>query len=648
MSKVRFEDFKIRGTRVGASSRFPALRELIKTEISAKLDEDDGLFIGFGMMADELPYTRQDDYDTPEEELTFKAAVLENRYLKAVFLPELGGRLWSLYDKEHQRDLLLENTRLIPCNLAIRNAWFAGGVEFNCGRRGHDEQTMSPRFAAVVDTPEYQVLRIYEFQRDRLTPFQYDCFLPDDSRFLYIRCRIFNPNQYMVPMYWWSNIALPEVKGSRVVVPATHAFANWYSSGKHALAKIALPHHGGFDTTYPENFQFVRDHFFDIPADHRRYECLFYPDGYGFCHVSTRRLHGRKLFVWGQSQGGRHWNRKLLGPGLDAYIEIQGGLARTQQECLPMPPLTAWEWLEGYGAVVMDKKAVHGEWNDAVKNTTAVLDKVIPEFELEELLRNTRESVALKKGEVVIKGSGWGALEEKRTGVPLAEQLDFGEVGEEQQSWCQLLEKSVISGGSVNSFMVSDEWFELLKTAAPSWQVLYHIAVNYYRRNDLERAEKYLIDAVAICRNAHLLHLAANIYRRQQRKDEAAAAIFEAAVLEIGDASLVKEALKMLLSLEKYAMLFDLIGKLPDGMAELPLIRMMKSFALAYTGKLDEAEEILTGSGEWEIPDIREGENSTSQLYIYIQTKRAELNGQSLDPDKVDVPFHLDLRMSER
>ena len=39
MSKVRFEDFKIRGTRVGASSRFPALRELIKTEISAKLDE---------------------------------------------------------------------------------------------------------------------------------------------------------------------------------------------------------------------------------------------------------------------------------------------------------------------------------------------------------------------------------------------------------------------------------------------------------------------------------------------------------------------------------------------------------------------------------------------------------------------------------
>ena len=269
MTNLHFEDFKIKGHRVGKASWFPAIRELIKSEISAELDEDDGLFIGYGMMSDGLPYTLQDDYDYPEEKLTFKAAILENKYLKAVFLPELGGRLWALYDKENKRDLILENTRFIPCNLAIRNAWFAGGVEFNCGRRGHDEQTVSPRYAAVVETEDFPVLRIYEYQRDRGTPFQYDCFLPENSRFLYIRCRIYNPNDYVVPMYWWSNIATAEVKGSRIVVPAKDTFANWYTNGSHALAKLSLPDGEGFDGTYPTNFQYVKDHFYNIPEDHR-------------------------------------------------------------------------------------------------------------------------------------------------------------------------------------------------------------------------------------------------------------------------------------------------------------------------------------------------------------------------------------------
>jgi hypothetical protein len=89
MTDLRFKDFKIKGHRVGKASWFPAISELIKSEISAELDEDDGLFIGYGMMSDGLPYTLQDDYDYPEEELTFKAAILENKYLKTLSLAKL-------------------------------------------------------------------------------------------------------------------------------------------------------------------------------------------------------------------------------------------------------------------------------------------------------------------------------------------------------------------------------------------------------------------------------------------------------------------------------------------------------------------------------------------------------------------------------
>ena len=68
--------------------------------------------------------------------------------------------------------------------------------------------------------------------------------------------------------------------------------------------------------------------------------------------------------------------------------------------------------------------------------------------------------------------------------------------------------------------------------------------------------------------------------------------------------------------------------------------------ALAHTGKLQEAEAIIMADGGLEIPDIREGEISTSELYIYIQVEKAKLQGITLDPKQVQVPRALDLRMS--
>ena len=646
MTDLYFEEFKIKGHRIGNASWFPAVRELIKSEISAELDEDDGLFIGYGMISDGLPYTLQDQYDTPEEELTFQSAILENEYLKATFLPELGGRLWALYDKENKRDLILANTAFIPCNLAIRNAWFAGGVEFNCGRRGHDEQTASPRFTAVVQTEEYPVLRIYEFQRDRGTPFQYDSFLPSGSRYLYIRGRIWNPNSYVVPMYWWSNIAAPEVPGSRVVVPTKNTFSNWYSGGSHALAKVNLPDGEGFDGTYPVNFQYVKDHFYNIPENTRKYECLFMPDGYGLSYVSTKKLQGRKLFVWGQSQGGRHWNKKLMGPGLENYIELQGGLARSQQECLPMPPKTAWEWIEAYGAIILKPEEVFNDWDSAIENTTAALDNQIPESELDSLLKKTRETIALKAGKVVIQGSGWGALEELRTGKKLAPQLDFGTVGVEQKAWVSLLNNQELTADDPVSYLVSDEWFDLLKNAKESWQKHYHLALNYYRRKDWERAEKEVAAAGEISGNRYLLHILANIRRQQNRFSEAANLIYQAGLLDLSDASFLKEVVKMLLWLNDYEKMNHLIGICDIKVQNLPFIKFMKACALAHLGALDEAEEILLENGGLDIPDIREGENSTSQVYLFIQQKRAEQKGIPFDPKKIQVPFLLDLRMS--
>ncbi len=60
----------------------------------------------------------------------FRAVVMENRHLRAMFLPELGGKLWSLIDKRHDREILWHNPRMLPRSApygAAYDDWFCGG-----------------------------------------------------------------------------------------------------------------------------------------------------------------------------------------------------------------------------------------------------------------------------------------------------------------------------------------------------------------------------------------------------------------------------------------------------------------------------------------------------------------------------------------
>ena len=159
-------------------------------------------------------------------------------------------------------------------------------------------------------------------------------------------------------------------------------------------------------------------------------------------------------------------------------------------------------------------------------------------------------------------------------------------------------------------------------------------------------AEQELELAGPMTDRPHLLHAMANVRCRQNRLKEAADLIFQAGMCSLDDASFIKEALKMMLQLEAYPLMKKLIQALPAELTALPLIKLMKSFALAYTGELEAAEALLMENGGISVPDIREGENSTSQLYLYIQAEKARRNGVPFDASTAQVPYSLDLRMS--
>lgn len=417
MSELRFEKIKIIGSELGEESCVPDLlgEHILQNSLKFRLDEKDEIYEGYGRRKNAYPYRQYNNYTREVKERVCEAAVLENRFLKAVFLPEYGGRLWELWDKKTEKNLLYTNDVIRFSNLAVRNAWFSGGVEWNIGVIGHTPYTTDPLYTAVTKTESgAPVLRMYEYERIRKVPYQMDFWLDEEDCFLNCRMRIVNESEDVIPMYWWSNIAVPEYEGGHIVVPAKQAFTN----RDNEVFKVDIPVVEGIDITDYKKIPKSVDYFFDLEKEKPKYIANLDKNGYGLLHRSTGRLRSRKLFSWGNQQASDHW-QEFLTESAGRYIEIQAGLAKTQYGCIPMAPHTAWEWIEQYGPVKIDESKA--DFSKMEEQLTGLLVSQKAPKKLEDLLEET-EQMAKTKAELLIKGSSYGALKQHGN---LAEHLEY-------------------------------------------------------------------------------------------------------------------------------------------------------------------------------------------------------------------------------
>ena len=102
MTKLVFETKRMKIAELGEESSVPDLFGELTTQNSLvfDLDEDDEIYEGYGKVNSAFPYRQLNGYTRELHEKDVKTAVLENEYLKAVFLTEYGGRLWELWDKK--------------------------------------------------------------------------------------------------------------------------------------------------------------------------------------------------------------------------------------------------------------------------------------------------------------------------------------------------------------------------------------------------------------------------------------------------------------------------------------------------------------------------------------------------------------------
>lgn len=630
----KFLTKKYRASRLIDSKNVPPLsNDKAKKTFSSTISDYEGLFINYGYRETSYPYTQQNLY-SDEEERDINVAVLENDCLYAEFLVDFGGRLFKLYDKKNKRDILYTNDVIRLRNLAIRNAWFSGGVEWNCGIIGHSPFTCSRMYCAEVRGKNCEdVLRFYEFERVRSIFYQIDFWLDENK--LMTRTRIVNPNEHVVPMYWWSNMATPEFKGGRVIVDADGAYNNSDGLG---IKKSSIPIDCGVDVSYPENIKSTIDYFYKIPEKSRKFIANVDKDGFGLLQFSTAALRGRKLFSWGHLQGSENWQSFLTDKAGD-YVEIQAGLGKTQYECIPMAPKTSISFSECYALASISPESVTAPYTDALNAIKAQINSFYSEEAFEELCEKNERDISLVPGKVIFKGSGFGHFYNALTGNAPT-HLEFFEAGD-SRGFLNLLNNGVLT--SDISFAFGEETEKLLDKNAnnPDWQIPYQKALLLYDRRDFNSAKSFCEKSFVFENNALQNHLYAHIL---YCLSDGLFTYFakKAVTLDPDNYSLCESLSMLLIKGEKYADLLACREYFGESIKNNPRILMYISKALLEAGNAKEAESTLLENGGLKLRDFREGDRFLDRLYRKI---RVALYNESYK--EITVPKQFDFIVSD-
>jgi tetratricopeptide (TPR) repeat protein len=277
------------------------------------------------------PYTMLDDLTDRREVKKYKTLNLENEYLKAIVLPEMGGRLYSLFDKVNKREVFYRNNVVKYGLVGLRGAWISGGIEWNFPD-GHSTLTVSPVASAIRKNPDGGAT-ITVGDIDRVSGMHWEVALtlrPGEAR-LRQDVTLFNATP-LTNLYWfWATAAVPASDDMQFIYPMREAYP-------HTKGVVwSYPMHDGIDWSWYKN---VREPTSLFARQSRRtfFGAYYHESDYGVVHVADfRDVPGKKTWTWGVADDGLIWTN-LLTDNDGPYNEIQAGRYETQLNYEFMPP----------------------------------------------------------------------------------------------------------------------------------------------------------------------------------------------------------------------------------------------------------------------------------------------------------------------
>ncbi len=311
------------------------------------------------------PYTLQLDIDTQIKDKQYHALYLENKYLKVTVLTGLGGRVYSVYDKLSLTEVFYKNSVVKFSPLAIRGAFFSGGVEFSFPV-AHAPTTCDPINWEVQEhnngSASISIGGIEHISRLRwtitLSLYPDRCALSQDVH-------LQNPTGIPGRYHYWTNASLDADEGTEFIYPFHRSRSYEYAgSASWSNARIDLikddpllpgmegvPMWPANNMQTPINFRWQKNMLAQVSIFGRDivwdyFGAWQHSKNQGYAHVANSKdVSGMKLWSWGNMPVGVVNQTALTDDGSE-YAETQCGAMETQLDFDFLKPYSSRKWRE--------------------------------------------------------------------------------------------------------------------------------------------------------------------------------------------------------------------------------------------------------------------------------------------------------------
>jgi tetratricopeptide (TPR) repeat protein len=265
-----------------------------------------------------------------KEEKTYTALFLENRYLKIMILPEIGGRVQMALDKTNGYHFVYYNRVIKPALVGLTGPWISGGIEFNWPQH-HRPSTFDPLDWSIQEHADgSKTIWCAEIERMFHTKGMHGFTLYPGRACLEIRVQLYNRTSEPQTFLWWANPAVHVHDDYQSVFPPdVHAVMD---HGKRDVSSFPIATGTYYKVNYAPGTDISRYKNIPVPTSYMAYHSDFdfmgdydHRAGAGMLHIANHHVvPGKKQWTWGHSEFGQAWDRQLTdedGP----YIELMCG-----------------------------------------------------------------------------------------------------------------------------------------------------------------------------------------------------------------------------------------------------------------------------------------------------------------------------------
>lgn len=266
----------------------------------------------------------------------YTALFIENKYLKIMILPEIGGRVQMAYDKIAQRHFIYYNQVIKPALVGLCGPWISGGIEFNWPQH-HRPSTFDPVDYKIEENADgSKTVWVSEVEIMFRTKGMAGFTLHPDKAYLEIKAQLYNRTNIPQTFLWWANPAVSvDDHYQSVFPPDVHAV---FDHGKRDVSSFPIATGTYYKIDYSPGTDISRYKNIPVPTSYMAVNSEYnFVGGYqhdtraGVLHVADHHVSpGKKQWTWGNGDFGIAWDRNLTdedGP----YIELMTGVYTDNQ-----------------------------------------------------------------------------------------------------------------------------------------------------------------------------------------------------------------------------------------------------------------------------------------------------------------------------